>query len=81
MSKEELSNDDYIIRIIVKEIGKEEVPQFIRCRIVDNSIPSRDKIINYLVKREGYEEGTNYNITGFSAFLEEEAERFPDIIK
>jgi hypothetical protein len=32
-------------------------------------------------KREGYKEGTEYNFKGISAFLEEEAERFPDVME
>jgi len=32
-----------------------------------------------LIKREGYKEGTEFNIKGISAFLQEDESRFPDI--
>jgi hypothetical protein len=81
MSKFTLPNGDWIIRVIVKEKDKDEVSQFIRCRIEDGVIPSEKKTIAYLAKREGYKEGTEYNIKGISAFIEEEAERFPDVME
>ncbi|PTB97208.1 hypothetical protein C9994_03930 [Marivirga lumbricoides] len=81
MSRVKLPDGDWIIRVIVKEKDKDEVPQFIRCRIKDGVIPSKQKTITYLAKREGYKEGTEYTIKGISAFLEEEAERFPDVME
>ena len=81
MSRITLPDGDWIIRVIVKEKDKNEVPQFIRCRIKDGIIPSEHKTIAYLAEREGYKEGTEYNIKGISAFLEEEAERFPDVME
>lgn len=64
-----LPDGDWIIRVVVKEKGKEEVPQFIRCRIINGAIPSDQETINYLIKREGCKEGTEFNIKGISAFL------------
>jgi hypothetical protein len=81
MSKFTLPDSDWIIRVIVKEKGKDEVPQFIRYRAKNGITPSEQKTIAYLAKREGYKEGTEYRIKGYSAFLEEEAERFPDVME
>lgn len=81
MNKLTLPDGDWIIRVIVKEKDKDKVPQFIRCRIKNGIIPSEQKMIAYLAKREGYEEGTEYSIKGISVFLEEEAERFPDVME
>lgn len=81
MSKHKLPDGDWIIRVIVKEKDKEEIPQFVRCRIQNGGIPSGQKTITYLAKREGYQEDTKYNIKGISAFLDEEAERFPDVME
>lgn len=78
MSKVTLHDGEWIIRVIVKEKDKEEVPQFVRCRVKDGVIPSERKVIAYLAKREGYKDGTDYNIKGISAFIEEDAERFPE---
>ena len=50
-------------------------------QIKNGVIPSAQKTIAYLAKREGYPEGTEYNIKGISAFLEEEADRFPDVLE
>jgi hypothetical protein len=80
MNKHILPDGDWIIRVIVKERDKDEVPQFIRCRIKNGIIPSEQETIAYLAKREGYPEGTKYIIKGISAFLEEDAERFPDVM-
>ena len=81
MGNSKLDDGEYIIRVIVKENGKDEDPQFIRCRIKNGVIPSEQKTLDYLAKREGYPEGTKYNIKGLSAFLEEDAARFPDIME
>ncbi len=67
MSKFKLPDGDWIIRVIVKERDKDEVPKFIRCRIKNGEIPSDQKTIAYLAEREGYQEGTEYNIKGISA--------------
>lgn len=81
MSKFVWPDGDWIIRVIVKEKDKIETPQFIRCRIKNGVIPSDKETIAYLAKREGYQEGTEYHIKGISAFLEEDAERFPDVLE
>ena len=81
MRKHTLEDGDWIIRIIVKEKGNEEIPQFVRFRLKNGILPSREKVIAYLAKRERYQEGTEYNIKGISAFLDEDAERFPDIME
>jgi hypothetical protein len=81
MSKFTLPDGDWIIRVIVKQKDKDEVPQFIRCRVKNGITPSGQKTIAYLAKREGYQEGTEYRIKRYSAFLEEEAERFPDVME
>ena len=81
MSRFSFPDGDYIIRVIVKEKDKEEVPQFIRCSVKNSVMPSSQKIIAYLAKREGYQEGTEYNVKGISPFLEEDAERFPDVLE
>jgi len=81
MSKFTLPDGDWIIRVIVKEKDKEEIPQYIRCRIKNGIIPTEDKLIAYLIKREGYLAGTDFTIKGISGFLEEQAERFPDIME
>ena len=72
---------DWIIRVIVKEKDKDEVQQFIRCKVKNGVIPSDQKVIDYLAKREGYQKGTKYSIKGISAFLKEDAERFPDAME
>lgn len=81
MKPDESWNGDWIIRVIVKEKGEDEVPKFVRCRIKNGLIPSEEKTIAYLAKREGYPDGTEYTIKGISVFLEEEAERFPDVME
>jgi hypothetical protein len=81
MSKVKLPDGDWIIRVIVKEKDKEEVTQFVRCRVKAGIIPSEQKTIAYLAKREGYDEGTEYYIKGISAFLEGEAGQFPDVME
>ena len=60
MSRITLPDGDWIIRVIVMEKDKNEVPQFIWCRIKDGVIPSEQKTIAYLAKREGYKEGTRW---------------------
>jgi hypothetical protein len=81
MDKHILEDGDWIIRVIVKQKDKKEVPQFIRCKVKNGIIPSDQKVIAYLAKREGYPEGTEYIIKGISAFLHEDALRFPDIME
>lgn len=81
MSKFTFPDGDWIVRVVVKEKDKEEVTQVIRCRVKNGVIPSEQKTIAYLAKREGYPEGTEYNIKGISAYREEEAERFPDVLE
>jgi hypothetical protein len=81
MSRFTLSDGDWIIRVIVKEKDKDEAPQFVRCRVKNGMVPSKKKTIAYLEKREGYQEGTEYIMKGFSPFLDEEAERFPDVME
>jgi hypothetical protein len=44
-------------------------------------IPSEEKTIAFLAKREGYQEGTEYDIKGISVLLDEEAWRFPDVME
>jgi len=81
MSKITLPDGDWMIRVIVKEKGKDEVPQFVRCRVKNGIIPSEEKTISYLAKREGYQEGTEYDIKVISVFLDEEAWRFPNVME
>jgi len=81
MSKFTLPDGDWIIRVIVKEKDKEEIPHYIRFRIKNGIIPSEDKLIAYLTKREGYPAGTEFTIKGISGFLKEQAEQFPDIME
>lgn len=81
MSNVTLHDGDWMIRVIVIEKDKDKVHQWVRCRIKDGAIPSKEKIIDYLSKREGYKEGTQYSIHGISAFLEEEADQFPNVME
>lgn len=81
MDKRTLIDGEYTIRVIVTERGKEPVPQFIRCRVKNGVIPSDEKTIAYLAKRENYLEGTQYTIKGISSFSDDEAERFPDVLE
>ncbi|MFN7495560.1 MAG: hypothetical protein ACK5RG_21750 [Cyclobacteriaceae bacterium] len=81
MSKFTLPDGYWIIRVIVKEKDKDEAQQFVRCKINNGVIPSAEKTISYLAKREGYQDGTEYDIKGISAFLEDDIERFPDVME
>ena len=81
MNKTKIPDGEYLIRVIVREPKKARDTQYVRCKIKNGVIPSETDTIKYLEKRQGYSEGTQYSIKGISVLLDEEFDKFPDVME
>lgn len=78
----EVLDNHWMIRVIVTQPGNEPITDYVTCVIKDitsDTIPSEDRVVQTLKVARGYSKGTEFEVKGISAMLENEINKWPEL--